>query len=103
MSQSQKGKSPFYPGQPVPVDLFVGRREQIDHIIERGIEQVEAGKPVAIYVQGEYGIGKSSIAGFVQGLAEQEHGLHGIYASLGGTGTMVQLYLWLQSLKKKEG
>src|SRR3989304_2671992 len=84
----QKGKSPFYPGQPVPVDLFVGRIKQINHIIERGVKQVVAGKPVAIYVQGEYGIGKSSIAGFLQTLAEREHGLHGIYAPLGSVETM---------------
>ena len=37
-----------------------------------------------MFVQGEYGIGKSSMAGFVQGLAELEHGLHAIYATLGG-------------------
>jgi len=83
-----KGKSPFYPGQPVPVDLFVGRAAQIERIITRGVEQVAAGKPVAIYIQGEYGIGKSSIAGYVQSLAERQYGLHGIYAPLGGAETM---------------
>jgi hypothetical protein len=79
-----KGKSPFYPGQPVPLELFVGRSEQIDRIMTRGVGQVSQGKPVAIYVQGEYGIGKSSIAGFVSSLAEKDQGLHGIYAPLGG-------------------
>lgn len=88
MARVPKGKSPFYPGQPVPGELFVGRSEQINHIMERGIKQVEAGKPVAIYVQGEYGIGKSSIAGFVQWLAEREHGLHSIYAPLGAAETL---------------
>jgi hypothetical protein len=56
--------------------------------MDRGIKQVEAGKPVTIYIQGEYGIGKSSIAGFVQWLAEREHGLHSIYTSLGGAETL---------------
>jgi hypothetical protein len=51
--------------------------------MDRGVAQVAAGKPIAIYVQGEYGIGKSSIAGFVQWLAERDHGLHGIYVPLG--------------------
>jgi len=88
MNQSAKGKSPFYPGQPVPVELFVGRGEQIDHIISRGVRQVKEGKPVTIYVQGEYGIGKSSIAGYVQYLAEQEYGLHSIYAPLGAAETL---------------
>lgn len=88
MPEIVKSKSPFYPGQPVPVELFVGRAAQIDHIMQRGVGQVEAGKPIALYIQGEYGIGKSSIAGFVQWLAEKEHSLHGIYAPLGGARTL---------------
>ena len=84
MARLNKGKSPFYPGQPVPVELFVGRSVQIARILERGVQQVEAGKPVAMYVQGEYGIGKSSIAGVTQSIAERNHGLHAIYAPLGG-------------------
>jgi hypothetical protein len=84
MEEVQKGKSPFYPGQPVPVELFVGRKKQIDRIMTRGVGQVSAGKPIAIFVQGEYGIGKSSIGGFTQRLAEKDYGLHGIYATLGG-------------------
>jgi hypothetical protein len=84
MEEITKGKSPFYPGQPVPVELFVGRADQIERIMRRGVGQVSQGKPVAVYVQGEYGIGKSSIAGFTQRLAEKEYGVHGIYATLGG-------------------
>ena len=82
MSTENKGRSPFYPGQPVPAELFVGRQAQIDRIMTRGAEQVAAGKPVAIFVEGEYGIGKSSIAAYVQRKAEEERGLHAIYASL---------------------
>ena len=95
MEPRAKGKSPFYPGQPVPIELFVGRRAQIEHVLERGAAQVAAGKPVAVYVQGEYGIGKSSIAGFLQHAAEERCHLHGIYAPLGaaddlaGVGTAV--------------
>jgi hypothetical protein len=84
MIEFPKGRSPFYPGQPVPVELFVGRAEQIQRIQTRGAGQVAQGKPVSVFIQGEYGIGKSSIAGFAQWLAEKENGLHGIYATLGG-------------------
>jgi hypothetical protein len=42
----EKSQSPFYPGQPVPVELFVGREQQIDRILTRGGGQVERGKPV---------------------------------------------------------
>jgi hypothetical protein len=88
MGTLSKGKSPFYPGQPVPVELFVGRVAQINRIMDRGVVQVAAGKPTAIYIQGEYGIGKSSIAGFVQKIAEKNFGLHAIYAPLGGASTL---------------
>jgi len=48
------------------------------------VAQVAAGKPVTMFIEGEYGIGKSSIAAFTQWRAETEFGLHGIYVSLGG-------------------
>lgn len=85
MPEHQKGKSPFYPGQPVPAELFVGRARQIQHLLERGAAQVRSGKPIAAFVQGEYGIGKSSIASLVQQVAEREYGLYPIYGQLGGT------------------
>lgn len=88
MPPISKGKSPFYPGQPVPVELFVGRVAQIHRIMDRGVAQVAAGKPTAMFIQGEYGIGKSSIAGFVQRIAEKNFGLHAIYAPLGGASTL---------------
>lgn len=88
MPEGHKGRSPFYPGQPVPVELFTGRTEQIRYMMERGVSQVESGKPVAMYVQGEYGIGKSSFASYVQRLAEGQGNLHCINVSLGGTKDM---------------
>jgi Cdc6-like AAA superfamily ATPase len=84
----QKGKSPFYPGQPVPVELFVGRKAEIERVTSRGAAQVAAGKPVSVFIQGEYGIGKSSIAGFLQAVAERQYNLHAIYAPLGGADTV---------------
>ncbi|MCX6645122.1 MAG: ATP-binding protein [bacterium] len=78
----QKGASPFNPTQPVPVELFVGRSLEIDRIMHRGAGQVATGKPVAIFVQGEYGIGKSSVAKFTQYYAERDYSLWPIYASL---------------------
>jgi len=78
----EKGQSPFYPSQPVPVELFVGRQDQLDRIIRRGVGQVEHGKPISIFVQGEYGIGKSSIARYVQFLAAEKYSLLPIYAIL---------------------
>ncbi len=39
---------------------------------------------MAFFVQGEYGIGKSSLAGFLQTVVEKQHSLHGIYVPLSG-------------------
>ena len=77
-----KGRSPFFPDQPVPVELFVGRSVQIEHIMRRAVGQVAEGKPVSVFLEGEYGIGKTSVARFTQWMAERNKGLLGIYATL---------------------
>mgnify|MGYP000020557354 CR=1 FL=1 len=84
----EKGRSPFYPGQPVPQDLFVGRSEEIRSIIEREVTQVSHGRVASVYIQGEYGIGKSSVAQYIKAIAERDYGLHGIYVTLGGAKTL---------------
>lgn len=103
MNELTKGKSPFYPGQPIPRELFVGRIAQITHIIERGIKQVKAGKPTAMFLQGEYGIGKSSLAGFIQWLAERDFDLHSIYVPLGGARDLSDLTLALMQATLRSG
>ncbi len=77
-----KGRSPFFPDQPVPVELFIGRAEQLRHLMTRAVGQVAEGKPVSVFLEGEYGIGKTSVARFAQWLAERNYGLLGIYATL---------------------
>ena len=78
MDESNKGRSPFYPGQPVPVELFTGRQDAVERILRRGAGQVAQGKPMAFFVQGEYGIGKSSHAGYLLTVVEKVCSLHGI-------------------------
>ncbi len=87
MSRITKGRSPFYPGQPVPADLFVGRVSETNRII-RALDQVAFEKPQAIFLTGEYGIGKSSLAGFMKRYAEQEKHILGIHVLLGGAETL---------------
>ncbi|MBI4377746.1 MAG: ATP-binding protein [Nitrospinae bacterium] len=87
MNALTKGISPFYPGQPVPAELFVGRQAEIDKIA-RAVRQVELGKPQAIFLSGEYGIGKSSLAGFMRFYAEKENHLLGIHVLLGSATTI---------------
>lgn len=90
MNAITKGKSPFYPGQPVPIELFVGRQKETERIA-RAIRQVELGKPQAIFLTGEYGIGKSSLAGFMRFYAEKENHLLGIHVLLGGATAIEEL------------
>ncbi len=77
-----KGRSPFFPDQPVPVEFFMGRAQQLEHIMTRAVGQVAAGKPVSVFLEGEYGIGKTSVARFAQWLAERNQNLLALYATL---------------------
>ncbi|MDI6736118.1 MAG: ATP-binding protein [bacterium] len=90
MNNISKGKSPFYPGQPVPVDFFTGRIDEIKRIA-RAIGQVESGKPLSVFLTGEYGIGKSSLAGFMRYYSEKNNHLIGIHVLLGGANTIDEL------------
>ena len=87
MNNISKGKSPFYPGQPVPVDFFIGRMNEFNRIA-RAISQVELGKPQAIFLTGEYGIGKSSLASFMRYYAGKNNHILGIHVLLGGAETL---------------
>ncbi|RKX30851.1 MAG: hypothetical protein DRP22_04615 [Verrucomicrobia bacterium] len=87
MQRERKGQSPFYPGQPVPVELFVGRKGEVARLM-RAADQVANGKPQAVFVTGEYGIGKSSLAKFVRVLSEQDPGLLGFHVMLGEADTL---------------
>ena len=87
MSLAGKGQSPFYPGQPVPVELFVGRADEVARI-RRAAHQVAGGKPQAVFISGEYGIGKSSLARYVRFTAEREPGLLGFHVLLGAAHTL---------------
>ena len=90
MTITDKSKSPFFPGQPVPAEMFIGREAEIGRIT-RALSQVAAGKPQAIFVTGEYGIGKSSLAGFVRFLAEKEYSLLGAHVFLGGASSLEEV------------
>ena len=75
--------SPFRPGQPAPVEFFVGRRAEIERV--RAMVRASARGRVGIgFVSGERGIGKSSLARFVRHLVEQNDGAVGCHVFLGG-------------------
>lgn len=67
-----KESSPFSPGKLVPVEYFVGRVIEIERI-ERALNQAASKQENQnIFLTGERGIGKSSLARFIRFLAERE-------------------------------
>lgn len=90
MNIASKGKSPFYPGQPVPIEFFTGRKSEIIRIA-RSLNQVEQGKPQAVFLTGEYGIGKSSLASYMRHYAEKEKNILGIHVFLGVAQTVEEV------------
>lgn len=85
-----KDSSPFYSGRPLPRELFSGRDEQLQRI-ERSLKQVAAGKQQAVFLTGEFGIGKSSLAHATRYIAEAKYDLVGIHVLLGGAKTLDDL------------
>ena len=75
--------SPFRPGQPIPIEFFVGRSTEVERLrsMVRGAaqERFEIG-----FVSGERGIGKSSLAAFVRHLVEMNDDAVGCHVFLGG-------------------
>ena len=75
--------SPFRPGQPVPIEFFVGRLPEIQRL--RGMVNASTeGRFKIGFVSGERGIGKSSLAAFVRRLVERERQVAGCHVFLGG-------------------
>jgi len=85
-----KEESPFTPGSPVPVELFVGREEQIKEIF-RYLNQTEKGRLENIFLSGERGIGKSSLGKFVREWAEEKKNFLTVHVFLGGVTTLEEL------------
>lgn len=75
--------SPFTPGQPVPIDFFVGRIEEIKRLRSL-VKAATQGRFKIGFVTGERGIGKSSLVSFVRHLCEREDAVAGAHVFLGG-------------------
>lgn len=76
-------ESPFTPGRPVPIEYFIARLKEITRL-ERAVKQASSGRNENIFILGERGIGKSSLASFVRYLAEKEYDFIGAHCFLGG-------------------
>jgi hypothetical protein len=101
---AQKGTSPFTPGHPVPIELFVGRTPQIMEVM-RSVDQSALGRQENLFLVGERGAGKTSVASFVRYFAEKEKGILGIHVFLGGVDSLPELVrkIYEQLLKAAHG
>jgi len=90
MASRQKPPSPFYPSHPVPVDLFVGRVGEIE-LIRRYAQEAAQGKPNAVFLEGDYGIGKTSLAQYCATWSQRELGLFPLHVLLAGAQTIDEL------------
>ncbi|MEA1893737.1 MAG: ATP-binding protein [Euryarchaeota archaeon] len=84
-----KENSPFTPGNPAPVELFVGRVEQIEEILKY-VKQTSSGRQENVFLAGERGIGKSSLAAFLRHLVDRENFLT-IHVFVGGVTDLEEL------------
>ncbi len=85
-----KSATPFTPGNPVGIDLFAGRNEQVEELT-RYIRQVSAGRQENVFLTGDRGIGKSSFASIIREIAHRQHNMLGIHVLLGGVNTVEEL------------
>ena len=98
---NSKGESPFTPGSPVPVELFVGRSNQVEEIL-RYIDQALSGKQENVFLVGDRGIGKTSLASFIRSLAVNQKGFLGVHVFLGRVSTLEEMvhHIFDQILKE---
>lgn len=101
---NDKENSPFTPGSPVPVELFVGRSEQIKELI-RYVGQASSGKQENIFLAGDRGIGKSSLASFLRHFVTTQKNMLGVHVFLGRVFTLEEMvrYIFDQLLKEAKG
>lgn len=98
----QKDYSPFTPGQPVPIEYFVGRVDEINDLLRR-IRASKSGRLQTIFLHGERGIGKSSLASFVKTLAEQEHEFVGLHVFFGHVNSLSEIVRRILTRLASEG
>lgn len=82
--------SPFTPGSPVPVELFVGRGQIISGV-RRCIGEVKIGKQKNAFLVGQRGIGKSSCASFIRYLVSTNDNILAVHVFLGRVDTVDEL------------
>lgn len=90
MVKTTAKESPFTPGTPVPIEYFVARPNEISRL-KRAITRTLSGRNENVFISGERGIGKSSLASFGRYLAEKEYDFMDVHCFLGGVTELEQM------------
>ena len=69
-----KERNPFTPDEPVSKEKFKGREEEIIRIMQFA-NQVLLGGRQSVFISGDYGIGKSSLASYIRYAVQREFNL----------------------------
>ncbi len=85
-----KDYSPFTPGLPVSVEFFVGRLAEVTKLSEK-VRAAISGRLQVVFLTGERGIGKSSLASFARFISERDHQILGIHTFLGGVSSLEEM------------
>lgn len=85
-----KEYSPFQPGVPVKPGMFVGRENHIKEI-DRHLKQVRAGRQQNVFLIGDRGLGKTSLANFISQYAESKYNLLSVHTFLGGVSSLDEI------------
>ena len=74
----------------MPIELFVGRSQQLQEVA-RHIDQAAAGRLQSVFLSGDRGIGKSSFASYLRQIAISRNNMLGIHTYLGGVSSLEEL------------
>jgi len=78
----EKGFNPFTPDRPVSKERFVGRKLEINRLLQLA-QQTALGRSEHVFIAGDYGIGKSSLASYLKNAVERDFGLACFHVYLG--------------------
>lgn len=85
-----KEDSPFQPGNPVFPDNFKGRKKSIEKIL-RYVNKASKGDSQHFFITGTRGMGKTSLANFVEDVVRTNWGMIGVYVSNKGNDSIETL------------
>ncbi|MCC7389191.1 MAG: AAA family ATPase [Phycisphaerales bacterium] len=83
--------SPFTPGHPLPPSLFAGRQREVEALLGDCRRAQHSGRVERSYIEGERGIGKSSLASLVREVADRDLRMLTVHVHLGGAKTLDEM------------